>query len=431
MNDRNRNGLGNLIREVVQVGVDVINSLFNRRTNRGYTDQDPDIIDMPQPPAIYEHKPGVKIAGILMAIAGFTCGGASFFWSLILLLGSAFVGEVAFGLGLFGANLLLVGGCMFLGIKGVSMVGSVNRFSTYVKTIGQEELCNIKQLADRIGKSSNYVTKDVEKMIQKGWFCQGHLDDKKTCLMVTDNMYREYQKIEREKRQLQIEEEERRRKQMEEEREREEMAKFERSRKRGPIWGSGKSNIANTAETETEERFGSSGGSLYGSGYKKNLNGRNLTERRVNLAKLPLEVRKVIEQGDAYVAKIRKCNDAIPGEVISAKIDHMELLVNRIFDRVEQKPESVGDIRKLMEYYLPTTIKLLETYAEMDAQPVGGENIQSTKKEIEESLDTINAAFEKLLDSLFQDTAWDVSSDISVLKTMLAQEGLGEDGLKK
>ena len=67
----------------------------------------------------------------------------------------------------------------------------------------------------------------------------------------------------------------------------------------------------------------------------------------------------------------------------------------------------------------------------MDAQPVYGENIQTAKKEIEATLDTLNAAFEKLLDNLFQDTAWDVSSDISVLNTMLYQEGLHEDGLKK
>lgn len=400
MNNQNRNRLENMIREAVEVGVDFINGFLRKRTRR--VNGNSDIIDMPQPPAIYEQNPGVKLAGILMAIVGFTCGGASFFFSLILLIGGALIGEFAFGLGLFGANLLLVGGCMFLGGKGISMIGSVNRFRTYVKTIGQEELCNIKQLADRTGKSTGYVIKDVEKMIQKGWFCQGHLDEKKTCLMVTDHMYLEYQKIEREKRQAQIEEEERRRKQMEEERNKKEMA-------------------------ERSDIFGKS---LYGSGYKKNSKGRNMTERRIQLGKLPPEVRSVIEQGDAYVTKIRKCNDAIPGEVISAKIDRMELLVNRIFERVEQKPENVGDIRKLMDYYLPTTVKLLETYAEMDAQPVGGENIQSAKKEIEESLDVINSAFEKLLDSLFLDTAWDVSSDISVLKTMLAQEGLGADQMK-
>lgn len=139
---------------------------------------------------------------------------------------------------------------------------------------------------------------------------------------------------------------------------------------------------------------------------------------------------EIVKEGDEYVRKIHEANDAIPGEEISAKIYRMEMLVDRIFDRVEQKPDTVDDIRKLMEYYLPTTIKLLEAYEELDAQPVQGENIISSKQEIEKTLDTLNTAFEKLLDDLFQDTAWDLSSDISVLNTMLAQEGLTEDGLK-
>ena len=83
----------------------------------------------------------------------------------------------------------------------------------------------------------------------------------------------------------------------------------------------------------------------------------------------------------------------------------------------------------MMDYYLPMTVKLLNAYAEMDAQSVQGENILSAKQEIEETLDTLNLAFEKLMDDLFEDTALDVSSDISVLHTLLAQEGLTEDGL--
>ena len=77
------------------------------------------------------------------------------------------------------------------------------------------------------------------------------------------------------------------------------------------------------------------------------------------------------------------------------------------------------------------TVKLLDAYEEMDQQPVQGENIQASKKEIEDTLDTLNQAFEKLLDSAFQDTAWDVSSDISVLHTLLAQEGLTDDDFCK
>ena len=142
-------------------------------------------------------------------------------------------------------------------------------------------------------------------------------------------------------------------------------------------------------------------------------------------------VQEVIDRGDVFLAQIRKCNDEIPGEEISAKISHMEQIVDRIFDRAEKHPEIIPDLKKMMDYYLPMTIKLLKAYADMDAQPVQGENIQNSKREIEATLDTLNLAFEKLLDQVFADTALDVSSDISVLNTLLAQEGLTEDELTK
>ena len=105
----------------------------------------------------------------------------------------------------------------------------------------------------------------------------------------------------------------------------------------------------------------------------------------------------------------------------------MEQLVQRIFEEVKIHPEVAGDLHKMMEYYLPMTEKLLDSYRELDAQPVAGENVTKTKHEIEDAVDSLNVAFEKLLDSLFADRAWDISSDISVLNTMLAQEGLKED----
>ena len=140
-------------------------------------------------------------------------------------------------------------------------------------------------------------------------------------------------------------------------------------------------------------------------------------------------VREVLDKGNAFIAQIRQCNDDIPGYEISAKIDGLEAIVRRIFDRVRTNPELVPDLKKMMEYYLPMTVKLLNAYADMDAQPVQGENIANAKREIEDTLDTLNLAFEKLLDGLFAETALDVSSDISVLQTMLAQEGLTDDGL--
>lgn len=82
------------------------------------------------------------------------------------------------------------------------------------------------------------------------------------------------------------------------------------------------------------------------------------------------------------------------------------------------------ETRKFIEYYMPTTLKLVNAYKEFDAQPIQGDNIIKSKKEIESTLDTINEAFVNLFDSLFEDVAMDISTDISVLQTMLAQEGL-------
>lgn len=142
-------------------------------------------------------------------------------------------------------------------------------------------------------------------------------------------------------------------------------------------------------------------------------------------------VQEVLNRGNGFIRDIRDCNDRIPGEAVSAKIDRMESLVRQIFRRAEADPEIIPDLKKLMDYYLPMTVKLLNAYADMDAQGVQGDTIAASKKEIEDTLDTLNLAFEKLLDDLFRDTALDVSSDISVLHTLLAQEGLKDDVLTK
>ena len=102
--------------------------------------------------------------------------------------------------------------------------------------------------------------------------------------------------------------------------------------------------------------------------------------------------------------------------------------MNRIFAQVKKDPSSADELHKLMSYYLPTTKKLINAYVELDKEPEVGDNITKTKLEIDAAIDTINMAFENLLDSLFQDMAWDISSDISVMKTMMAQDGLTNEG---
>lgn len=307
----------------------------------------------------------VKIGGTFLAATGAVFGLTSVIFLIITLIGSVITAfDVVSGLiiGIFAVAFISFAVMTYVG---VDMVRTVGRFRQYVSVLRDREFCDIKEIASATGRDVRKVLKDVKKMITKGWFCQGHLDEKESCLMVSEHAWNQYTALMEDMKQRKAEEQ--------------------------------------AAQKKMQEEYD----------------------------RLSPEVQKIVQAGDEYVRRIKAANDAIPGEVISAKISRMELLVDRIFDRVEQNPDSVNDMRRMMDYYLPTTMKLLEAYEELDAQPVQGENIISSKKEIEDTIDTLNIAFEKLLDSLFQDTAWDVSSDISVLHTMLAQEGLTEDGLKK
>ena len=307
----------------------------------------------------------VKIGGTFLAATGAVFGLTSVIFLIITLIGSLITAfDVVSGLiiGIFAVAFISFAVMTYVG---VDMVRTVGRFRQYVSVLRDREFCDIKEIASATGRDVRKVLKDVKKMITKGWFCQGHLDEKESCLMVSEQAWNQYTALMEDMKQRKAEEQ--------------------------------------AAQRKMQEEYD----------------------------RLSPEVQKIVQAGDEYVRRIKAANDAIPGEVISAKISRMELLVDRIFDRVEQNPDSVNDMRRMMDYYLPTTMKLLEAYKELDAQPVQGENIISSKKEIEDTIDTLNLAFEKLLDSLFQDTAWDVSSDISVLHTMLAQEGLTEDGLKK
>ena len=105
-------------------------------------------------------------------------------------------------------------------------------------------------------------------------------------------------------------------------------------------------------------------------------------------------------------------------------------IAGKIFEEVKQDPKKLPQIRKFMDYYLPTTLKLLNSYDRMSGAGVSGENIDATLARVEGIMRTIVAAFEKQLDSLYGAEALDISTDITVLETMMAREGLTEDPLK-
>lgn len=221
-------------------------------------------------------------------------------------------------------------------------------------------------------------------MIKKGWFLQGHVDKQETCLITSNETYEQYVSTQ---------------KQLEERQQKETLLRQQADES---------ARRADESRQQAEER-----------------------KRQEEKENLSPEVRQVLDKGNDFLEKIRRSNNAIPGEEISRKISRMELIVAKIFERAKAHPEIITDLNRLMDYYLPMTVKLLNAYEDMDSQPVQGENITSSKKEIEETIDTLNIAFEKLLDSVFADVAMDVSSDISVLNTVLAQEGLTEDELTR
>ena len=130
----------------------------------------------------------------------------------------------------------------------------------------------------------------------------------------------------------------------------------------------------------------------------------------------------------AVLQEIRQVNDAIPDPVMSQKIDRIGEITGKILDYQRQHPGKDSQLRSFLSYYLPTTLKILRAYAQLDAQGVEGENISAAKARIEGMMDKVVEGFEKQLDKLFQDSAMDIASDVSVLEQMLEKDGLSDSG---
>lgn len=132
----------------------------------------------------------------------------------------------------------------------------------------------------------------------------------------------------------------------------------------------------------------------------------------------------MIAVGREYISQIRAANDAIPGQEISEKLDKLESVTAKVFWYVEQHPEKLSDIQNFMSYYLPTTLKLVNAYREFWEKTEQSQEIQYAQSEILHILDTINLAFANLLNSLYEEDILDITTDISTLEKVLAQDGL-------
>ena len=305
---------------------------------------------------LFQSVPKGSISGIVCMCAGYGIMGIA-----ALAMPTALAEMVAYGANAstLGTAIILFAGGLGVGIHGTRLTSRVGRYKRYVNMVKERLYCSIQEMSARIGKSEKFVVNDLKKMIRLGMFKQGRLDQKETCLIVSNEMYEQYMLT-----------------QMNYEQDR--MKQAEQIR-------------AEEQKRQEKERLGEAG--------------------------------KVIEEGKNYVRLIRQCNDEIPGEEMSDKLDRLELLVTRIFEQVEKEPELAPELRKMLSFYLPTTKKLLEAYRDLDRQQLELSNIEQTKREIETAVDNINEAFEKFLDELFREKAWDIQSDISALHTILKQDG--------
>ncbi len=240
-----------------------------------------------------------------------------------------------------------------------------------------KEYITIESLAATLGLPEKRVRKEVRKMLRKGMI-QGRLDASEQTLIMTEKAYQQYVET------------------MQNQREKEVQQRKEAEEK---------------AAKEKEEAKNAS---------KKKAAGA----KEDPYAGFSEDVASILKDGSSYIKQVREINDEIPDtEEMSNKLYRLEDTMNRIFDAVRKDPDKAKDLRRFMNYYIPTTMKLLTTYVEL-CQHGDGENVSSSKWEIEQATDTINDAFDKILDDMFEDTTWDVSSDIDVLKTMMAQDGL-------
>lgn len=305
-------------------------------------------------------RPAVKTknVGLVSSILYTVFGGIGtvfmIFWFLLVLLTTLISGTWTLPVLIFFALASIGFGLMLR--TGISRAKRLSRMKHYVSLCDDNMYINIKDLAENTHKTVNYVLKDVKKMLTLGFFPQGHLDQKETCLMLDDSTYREYLRVEKERKALAEEE-------------------------------------ARKATATPEEKAAD-------------------------------ELKAIISEGQDYIQKLNYLNSIIEDPVVSEKLYRMEDLLKEIFSRLKEDPEQLPKMRKLMNYYLPTTIKLLQAYSEFDDVTAPNNDIASAKAEIEKTIDIINEAFNELLNKLFQKSAFDAETDAQVLQTMLANEGL-------
>lgn len=142
------------------------------------------------------------------------------------------------------------------------------------------------------------------------------------------------------------------------------------------------------------------------------------------------EVDELLTRGRKMIQDIRRENDLIPDLSLSEKLDTLEKMCGSVFQAVYADPSKASQIRKFMEYYLPTTLKMVRSYRMIDERNVPLEEAKDAKKRIDAALGVVNSGCRKMLQNLYKDDMLDITTDIDVLEQMLKRDGLTESDLQ-
>ena len=133
---------------------------------------------------------------------------------------------------------------------------------------------------------------------------------------------------------------------------------------------------------------------------------------------------------NAILDEIRQVNDQVANEKLSAQIDRIGVITAKILEYQKSRPEKAPQLHSFLSYYLPTTLKILRAYGQLESQQIAGENITAAMKRVEGMMDKVVEGFEKQLDQLFQGDTMDITADVDVLEQMLARDGLTGEQLR-
>lgn len=255
----------------------------------------------------------------------------------------------------------------------------VRRLKEYAGVWGESSFIMLNDLKNSTGYAMKRIQKDIHFLLNRRLIPYARLDESRTCLMLTKEAGDQYDAAVRSRREREQREEQMR---------------------------SAQSDLGDNNQTDVKQK-----------------RPEEMTEEEKKMYKLQ-------QTGGSYLKELRERKARIQTPEVSEKLDRLELLLSRIFVCMKEYTENISQADRLMEYYLPSVMKLVRVYEDMERQPIQSVNIIKTRMEIAESLDTVNQALESMYDDMFQDVAMDISSDIKVLETMLAKDGWGEQALR-